>query len=69
VRLRRSDLTGPGIRRIRSGRGFRYLDPSCQPVPAAELARIKDLVIPPAWQEVWICPWPNGHLLSGQGRL
>ena len=62
MRLRRSDLTGPGIRRIRSGRGFRYLDSGCQPVPAAELARIKDLVIPPAWKDVWICPWPNGHI-------
>ena len=62
MRLRRSELTGPGIRRIRSGRGFRYLDSGSQPVPAAELARIKDLVIPPAWKDVWICPWPNGHI-------
>lgn len=31
-------------------------------MPAEELARIKDLVIPPAWKEVWICPWPNGHI-------
>jgi DNA topoisomerase IB len=62
VRLRRSDLTGPGITRVRSGRGFRYLGPGDQPVPAAERDRIKDLVIPPAWQEVWICPWPNGHI-------
>jgi DNA topoisomerase IB len=31
-------------------------------VPAAEVDRIKELVIPPAWQEVWICPWPNGHI-------
>jgi DNA topoisomerase IB len=62
IRLRRSDLTGPGIRRIRSGRGFRYLDADGQAISAEELARIKDLVIPPAWQEVWICPWPNGHI-------
>jgi DNA topoisomerase IB len=62
VRLRRSDVTGAGIRRLRSGRGFRYLGAGDQPVPPEELARIKNLVIPPAWQEVWICPWPNGHI-------
>jgi DNA topoisomerase IB len=62
IRLRRSDLTGPGIRRLRSGRGFRYLDADGQTVAAEELIRIKDLVIPPAWKEVWICPWPNGHI-------
>jgi DNA topoisomerase-1 len=62
VRLRRSDLTGPGIRRVGVGRGFRYLDRDGQPVPAAARDRIKDLVIPPAWKEVWICPWPNGHI-------
>jgi DNA topoisomerase-1 len=55
-------VTGPGIRRIRAGRGFRYLDPADQPVPPEELDRIKKLVIPPAWREVWICPWPNGHI-------
>jgi len=31
-------------------------------VPPEELDRIKKLVIPPAWREVWICPWPNGHI-------
>ena len=62
ARLRRSNLTGPGIRRVRAGRGFRYLGPDDQPVAAEELARIKDLVIPPAWKQVWICPWPNGHI-------
>jgi DNA topoisomerase I len=55
-------VTGPGIRRIRAGRGFRYLDPGDQPVPPEELDRITKLVIPPAWREVWICPWPNGHI-------
>jgi DNA topoisomerase-1 len=62
VRLRRSDLTGPGIRRIGSGRGFRYLDTGGLPVPPEERDRISRLVIPPAWKEVWICPWPNGHI-------
>jgi DNA topoisomerase IB len=62
VRLRRSDLTGPGIRRIRSGRSFRYLDADGKTILPEDLARIKELVIPPAWKEVWICPWPNGHI-------
>jgi DNA topoisomerase IB len=62
VRLRRSDLTGDGIRRVRSGRGFRYLDADGRPIRPEDLARIKNLVIPPAWIEVWICPWPNGHI-------
>jgi DNA topoisomerase I len=62
VRLRRSDVTGPGIRRIRSGRGFRYLDANGLAVPPEERDRIAQLVIPPAWKEVWICPWPNGHI-------
>jgi DNA topoisomerase IB len=62
TRLRRSDLTGAGIRRVRAGRGFRYLGPDGEPVPAAERDRINQLVIPPAWKDVWICPWRNGHI-------
>jgi DNA topoisomerase I len=63
VRLRRIDCTGPGIQRRRQGRGFRYLDPEGQPVDEAELMqRIHELVIPPAWQDVWICPYPGGHI-------
>lgn len=61
--LVRSDLTAPGIRRRRYGRGFRYLQPDNTPVTDAEtLARIKALVIPPAWEDVWICRHPNGHV-------
>ena len=53
----------PGIRRKRSGKGFRYIDPDGKPVRDAEtLARIKSLVIPPAWTDVWICSNPRGHL-------
>lgn len=53
----------PGIRRIRRGKGFRYVGPDRKPVrDEATLGRIKSLVIPPAWQQVWICPIPNGHL-------
>lgn len=53
----------PGIARRRSGRGFRYLGPDGTPVRDAEtLARIKSLVVPPAWKDVWICANPKGHL-------
>jgi len=63
VRLRRSDTGGPGIRRRRAGRGFVYLDPDGERVTDTEvLARIHDLVIPPAWEDVWICPYPGGHI-------
>ena len=62
VALMRSDLAGPGIRRRRCGRGFRYLGPGGAPPCAAELTRIKALVIPPAWEDVWICPQPDGHI-------
>lgn len=61
--LVRSDLTSPGIRRRRCGRGFRYF--AADGVPLTEpgpLARIKALVIPPAWEDVWICPDPRGHI-------
>lgn len=61
--LRRSDLTGPGIRRRRCGRGFRYLGPDGAPVRDPEqLARIKSLVIPPGWEDVWICADRLGHI-------
>ncbi len=63
MRLRRSDSEGPGITRVRCGRGFRYLDAAGRPITdAAEKKRLRDLVVPPAWQDVWICPWPNGHI-------
>jgi DNA topoisomerase IB len=61
--LLRTDLTGPGIRRRRCGRGFRYFAASGAPLTDARaLARIKALVIPPAWEDVWICPHPRGHI-------
>src|SRR3954469_5400038 len=53
----------PGIRRIRAGHGFRYVDPDGRPVrDPDELRRIRSLAIPPAWTDVWVCPLPNGHL-------
>jgi len=61
--LRYVSDTVPGIRRRRCGKGFRYIDPEGKTVRDKEtLARIRSLVIPPAWTGVWICPNPKGHL-------
>jgi DNA topoisomerase-1 len=58
----------PGIRRLRRGRTFRYVAPNGAPVKeAATLARIRALAIPPAYEDVWICPRANGHL-QASGR-
>jgi DNA topoisomerase-1 len=63
VRLRRADCSSPGIRRKRQGKGFAYYDEDGTKVDEPEvLARIAELGIPPAWQDVWICPYPHGHL-------
>jgi DNA topoisomerase I len=62
-RLRRSDCSGPGILRRGRGRGFEYLDEDGERIDDAEtLERIRELVIPPAWRDVWICPYPFGHI-------
>jgi DNA topoisomerase-1 len=62
----------PGIARRRCGKGFAYRDPEGRPVPASERARIARLGIPPAYERVWICPLPNGHLqatgIDARGR-
>jgi DNA topoisomerase-1 len=61
--LRYSSDDRPGITRRRSGKGFAYRDADGRPVRDAEtLARITAIVIPPAWTDVWISPWPNGHI-------
>ncbi len=53
----------PGIRRVCSGKSFRYVGPDGKAVRDPEvLRRIRSLVIPPAWTDVWICPSANGHL-------
>ncbi|WP_330342116.1 DNA topoisomerase IB [Streptomyces sp. NBC_00557] len=63
MRLYHSRPTDPGYRRLRHGRGFRYLDTRGEPLrDPAELSRVKGLVIPPAWRDVWICTRANGHL-------
>src|SRR5688572_1448698 len=53
----------PGIRRRKAGKGFAYIDPQGKWIrDASTLKRIRALVIPPAWTDVWICPDPNGHI-------
>jgi DNA topoisomerase I len=62
-RLRTADCSGPGITRRRRGRGFEYLDDEGRRIDDEEvLARIRELVVPPAWEQVWICPYPHGHI-------
>ena len=61
--LRYVSDAAPGIRRLTSGRGFRYVGVDGRPVrDPATLARVRGLAIPPAWREVWICPTGEGHL-------
>jgi DNA topoisomerase I len=72
-RLRRVDCSVPGISRRRRGRGFEFLDAGGERIDDEEtLARIRELAIPPAWREVWICADPRGHLqatgLDAAGR-
>ncbi|MDV3126924.1 DNA topoisomerase IB [Mycobacterium sp. 21AC1] len=63
MRLRHSTVGGPGLRRVRRGRGFSYHDNDGRTVTdPATLRRIDEVVIPPAWKHVWICPYPNGHI-------
>ena len=55
--------SGPCIRRIRAGRSFRYIGTDGKPLrDPNHLERIRSLVIPPAWRDVWICPTATGHL-------
>jgi DNA topoisomerase I len=63
ARLRRTDTNAPGITRRKAGRGFYYLAPDGRRITdGPTLDRIRALVLPPAWTDVWICPWPNGHI-------
>ncbi len=62
-RLRRVDCSSPGITRRRRGRGFEYLDANGHRISDPEvIERIRELAIPPAWEQVWICPHPSGHI-------
>ncbi len=55
-------MNGPGYTRRRAGRGFAYRDTDGTLIRDDRLDRIRALAIPPAWKDVWICPWPNGHI-------
>ncbi|GAB3592394.1 DNA topoisomerase IB [Angustibacter peucedani] len=62
MRLRTVSPTQPGLSRRRRGKGFLYFDRDERVTDAEVITRIKALVIPPAWDDVWICRWPNGHI-------
>src|SRR5438270_4978617 len=69
----RVDCSSLGITRRRRGRGFEYLDEAGNRIDDSEvLGRIGELAIPPAWEDVWICPYPNGHIqatgIDARGR-
>ncbi|WP_341952923.1 DNA topoisomerase IB [Salinibacterium sp. TMP30] len=72
-RLRRSDPSGLGYHRVRSGRGFSFRDPQgTTVVDRQRRERFMSLGIPPAWSDVWIAPYENGHIqatgLDAAGR-
>ena len=59
------DAGDPGLTRVKHGKGWRYADASRKSMTDAALKqRITELAIPPAWQKVWICPHPDGHILA-----
>jgi DNA topoisomerase I len=63
ARLKRVDCSGPEITRRRRGRGFELLDADGNRIDDPEaIARVNELAIPPAWEDVWICPHPMGHI-------
>ena len=53
---------GPGIRRVKTGKGFSYRGPDGRAVSDANRARIEAIAIPPAWTDVWISPDADGHI-------
>ena len=72
-RLKRVSVSAPGLTRRRSGDGWEYLDPAGRVVTDPEtVARCDALVLPPAWEDVWICQVANGHVqatgLDARGR-
>jgi DNA topoisomerase-1 len=63
ARLHYVSDVGPGIQRRRAGKAFSYIGTDGRPIrDHEELVRIKRLAIPPAWKDVWICPFANGHI-------
>ncbi|MFL5907274.1 MAG: DNA topoisomerase IB [Solirubrobacterales bacterium] len=72
-RLRRIDCAVAGITRRRRGKGFEYLDEEDGRIDDEDvLERIRALAIPPAWEDVWICADPLGHIqatgIDARGR-
>ena len=62
-RLKRVNCAAAGLGRVRAGQAFRYVDAAGQPVTDPDtLARVDALVLPPAWDDVWICPIAHGHI-------
>jgi DNA topoisomerase-1 len=57
-----NDVITPGIRRHGTAGQFRYIGPEDRRVTPADRQRIRALAVPPAWKDVWICPFANGHL-------
>lgn len=62
VLLRRTSPDQPGWSRRRAGKGWIFLDEHGERLTGEDALRCRELVIPPAWQDVWICPHPRGHL-------
>ena len=62
MRLRTVSPQDRGWTRRRAGRGFVFLDEHGERLSAGEVERVKSLAVPPAWEDVWICRYENGHL-------
>ncbi|MBW9207091.1 DNA topoisomerase IB [Mumia sp. zg.B17] len=73
MRFRTVSRSERGWSRRRVGQGFRYLDEQGHPLGGEDRARCESLAIPPAWEDVWICRWPSGHLqatgIDAAGRV
>ncbi|GHG44117.1 DNA topoisomerase [Flavimobilis marinus] len=73
-RLRRADPSRPGLGRVERDGELRFVDADgALLTEPEEVERCTHLVIPPAWRDVWICPYPNGHIqatgVDDAGRL
>jgi len=63
MNVREVDCNGPGMRRRRAGKGFTYLDEDGERITDQDVVeRVRSLAIPPAWEDVWICSDPDGHI-------
>ena len=63
VKLRYVTDASPGIRRRSTGKRFFYLNQQGRRISDPKTVdRIRQIIIPPAWTDVWICPSPHGHI-------